>query len=98
MKKGESHDVGNYNQEGRTCDELWHTDDDEMGWTSSEWVLGDPILRGDDSNIINIGDRVLIPFKGSLKEAVKLRNYERISLLLLRDTSLGVQSSTNPDI
>jgi hypothetical protein len=52
-------------------------------------------LRRNDSNI-SIGGRGLIPHKGNLNEAVKLRNNERISLLLLRDTILGAESSTSP--
>jgi hypothetical protein len=37
-------------------------------------------LTRNDSNI-SIGDRALIPHKGSLKEAVKLRKHESSSLL-----------------
>jgi hypothetical protein len=47
-------------------------------------------LRRNGSNI-SIGGRALIPHKGSLNEAVKLRNNEASSLLL-RDTILGVLS------
>ena len=52
-------------------------------------------LRRNDSNI-SIGGRGLIPHKGILKEAVKLRKYESNSLLLLRDTILRVESTTSP--
>jgi hypothetical protein len=52
-------------------------------------------LRRNDSSI-SIGARVLIPHKGSLNEAVKMWYNERSSLLLLRDTILGAESSTSP--
>jgi hypothetical protein len=52
-------------------------------------------LRRNDSNI-SIGDRVLIPHKGNLNEAVELRELESSSLLLLRYTILGAESSTRP--
>jgi len=54
------------------------------------------MLSGDDSN--SIGGRALTPHKGSLKEAVKLRDGEGSSLLLLRDTVLGAESTTSPNI
>ena len=56
-------------------------------------LLIDLKLRRNDSNA-SVGDRALIPREGSLKEAVKPRKGERSSLLLLRDTILGAQSST----
>jgi hypothetical protein len=40
----------------------------------------------------------VIPHKGSLKEAVKLPAGEGRSLLLLRDTVLGAESTTSPNI
>jgi hypothetical protein len=46
----------------------------------------------------SVGGRALIPHKGSLKEAVKLRDGEGRSLLLLRDTVLGAESTTSPNI
>jgi hypothetical protein len=52
-------------------------------------------LRRNDSNI-SIGGRALIPHKGILNEAIKLRYNERSSLLLLRYTILGAESSTSP--
>jgi hypothetical protein len=52
-------------------------------------------LRRNGSNI-SIGGRARIPHKGNLNEAVKLRNNERSSLLLLRDTILGAESNTSP--
>ena len=57
-------------------------------------LLGDLKLRRNDSNA-SVGDRSLIPCEGSLKEVVKPRKGERSSLLLLRDTILGAQSSTS---
>jgi hypothetical protein len=51
-------------------------------------------LRRNGSNA-SVGGRALIPREGSLKEAVKPRQGERSSLLLLRDTILGAQSSTS---
>jgi hypothetical protein len=54
-------------------------------------------LRRNDSNI-SIGGRALIPHKGSLDEAVELRELESSSLLLLRDTILGARSRTSPDV
>jgi hypothetical protein len=51
-------------------------------------------LRRNGSNA-SVGGRALIPREGSLKEAVKPRKGERSSLLLLRDTILGAQSSTS---
>jgi hypothetical protein len=50
-------------------------------------------LRRNGSNA-SVGGRTLIPCEGNLKEAVKPRKGERNSLLLLRDTILGAQSST----
>ncbi len=41
------------------------------GLTVVEYLLGDPILWGDDSNV-NIGGRALIPHKGRLNEVVEL--------------------------
>jgi hypothetical protein len=63
----------------------------------AEYLLGDPTLSGDGSNN-SIGGRALIPHKGILKESVKLRDGEARSLLLLRDTVLGAESTTNPNI
>jgi hypothetical protein len=54
-------------------------------------LLGDLKLRRDDSNTSS-GDRGLVPH---LKEAVEMWKGQRNSLLLLRDTILGAQSSTN---
>ena len=56
-------------------------------------LLSDLKLRRNGSNA-SVGGRALIPREGSLKEAVKPRKGERSSLLLLRDTILGAQSST----
>jgi hypothetical protein len=53
------------------------------------------MLRRDGSSV-SIGGRALIPHKGSLNEAVELRELESSSLLLLRDTILGAESSTSP--
>jgi hypothetical protein len=52
-------------------------------------------LRRNDSNI-SFGGRSLIPHKGSLNEVVELRELESSSLLLLRYTILGAESSTSP--
>jgi hypothetical protein len=41
------------------------------GLPVGEYLLGDPMLWGDDSNS-NIGDRSLIPHKGKLNKAIKL--------------------------
>ena len=59
-----------------------------------QYLLGNLKLRRNDSNA-SVGGRALIPREGSLKEAVKPRKGERSSLLLLRDTILGAQSSTS---
>jgi hypothetical protein len=59
----------------------------------TQYLLGDLKLRWNDSNP-SVGGGPLIPCEGSLKEAVKLRKGERSSLLLLRNTILGTQSST----
>ena len=56
-------------------------------------LLGDLKLRRNGSNA-SVGGRTLIPREGSLKEEVKPWKGERSSLLLLRDTILGAQSST----
>jgi hypothetical protein len=48
-----------------------------------EYLLGDPMLRGDGRSVSSGGD--LIPHKGILNEAVELRKHESSSLLLLRD-------------
>jgi hypothetical protein len=53
-------------------------------------------VRGSQQS--SVGGRALIPHKGSLKEAVKLRDREARSLLLLRDTVLGAESTTSPNI
>jgi hypothetical protein len=53
-----------------------------------------PILYRDDNNR-NIGS-VLSPHKGILMETVELRNEEGRSLLLLRDSVLGSESTTTP--
>jgi len=42
------------------------------GLSVDEDLLGNLMLYGDGSNV-SIGGRVLIPHKGSLKEAVKVR-------------------------
>ncbi len=47
-----------------------------------EYLLGDPILRGDDSNV-SLGGRAN---KGILNEAVEMRDGEGSSLLILRYT------------
>ena len=60
-------------------------------------LLSDLKLRRNVSNT-SVGDRALIPRKGSLMKSVELRDREGISLLLLRDTILGAQSSTSPDV
>ena len=65
------------------------------GLPVAEYLLGDPTLCGDGSNV-STGGRALIPHKGSLNEAVKMWYNERSSLLLLRDTILGAESSTSP--
>jgi hypothetical protein len=52
-------------------------------------------LRRNGSNI-SIGGRALIPHKGSLNEAVKLREGEGNRPLKLRDTILGARSRTSP--
>jgi hypothetical protein len=62
-----------------------------------EDLLGDLKLRRDGSNP-SAGGGALIPRERSLKEAVELRKDERSSLLLLRDTILGAQSSTRSHI
>ncbi len=59
----------------------------------AEYLLGDPMLRGDDSNV-SIGGRTLIPHKGNLNESVDLRDTEGSSLLLLRGAVLGSESTT----
>ena len=59
-----------------------------------QYLLGDLKLRRNGSNA-SVGGGALIPREGSLKEAVKPRKGERSSLLLLRDTILGAQSSTS---
>jgi hypothetical protein len=59
----------------------------------TQYLLGDLKLRWNGSNP-NVGGGALILREGSLKEAVKLRKGERSSLLLLRNTILGAQSST----
>jgi hypothetical protein len=57
------------------------------------------MLGGDGSSVrVSVGDRDLIPHKGSLNEAVELRELESSSLLLLRDTILGAESSTSPRV
>jgi hypothetical protein len=58
----------------------------------TQYLLGDLNLRWNDSNP-SVGGGALIPRERSLKEAVKLRKMERSSLLLLRNTILGAQSS-----
>jgi hypothetical protein len=60
----------------------------------AEDLKGDPILCRDVSNS-NVGS-ILSPHNGSLMEAVKLRNEEGSTLLLLRDTVLGAESTTSP--
>jgi hypothetical protein len=62
----------------------------------AEYLLGDPRLRRNGSSNIIIGNRALIPHKGSLNEAVELRELESSSLLLLRYTILGALSSSSP--
>ena len=57
-------------------------------------LFSDLKLRRNDSNT-SVGGRPLIPRKGILMKAVELRDGERTSLLLLRDTILGAQSSTS---
>jgi len=57
-------------------------------------LFSDLKLRRNGSNT-SIGGRALIPHKGSLMKAVELRDREKTSLLLLRDTILGAQSSTS---
>ncbi len=47
----------------------------------AEYLVGDPMLRRDGSSVSS-GDRALIPHKGSLNEAVELREHESSSLLL----------------
>jgi hypothetical protein len=64
------------------------------GLSHTEDLKGDPILCRDDSNS-NDGI-VSSPHNGSLMEVVELRNGEGIILLLLRDTVLGVESTTSP--
>jgi hypothetical protein len=59
----------------------------------TQYLLGDLKLSWDGSNP-SVGGRALIPREGSLKEAIELRKDERSSLLLLRNTILGAQSST----
>ncbi len=53
-----------------------------IGSPNAEYLLGDPMLLREDSNS-SVGSRALNPHKGSLKEAVKLREGEARSLLLL---------------
>jgi hypothetical protein len=59
----------------------------------TQYLLGDLNLSWNGSNP-SVGGGALIPREGSLKEAVKLRKNKRTSLLLLRNTILGAQSST----
>ena len=59
-----------------------------------QYLFGDLKLRRNGSNV-SVGGGALIPREGSLREAVKPRKGERSSLLLLRDTILGAQSSTS---
>jgi hypothetical protein len=59
-----------------------------------EDVVCHPILYRDGNNR-NIGN-VLSPHKGILMETVELRNEEGRSLLLLRDSVLGSESTTTP--
>ena len=58
-----------------------------------QYLFGDLKLRRNVSNA-SVGDGALIPREGRLEEAVKPLKGERNSLLLLRDTILGAQSST----
>ena len=62
--------------------------------TMKQDFLGDLKLCRDDGNTSS-GDRALVPRKRSLKEAVEVWKGQRSSLLLLRDTILGAQSSTS---
>ena len=61
----------------------------------AEYLLGDSMLSRNGSSV-SIGGRALIPHKGSLNEAVELRDAEGSSLLLLRDTVLRAESTTSP--
>jgi hypothetical protein len=63
----------------------WNNFEIPEGLPVVEYLLGDPVLRGDDSNV-SFGGRALIPHKGSLNEAVELWDAEGSSLLLLRYT------------
>ncbi len=65
------------------------------GLSVTEYLLGDPMQWGDDSNR-SVGDRTLIPHKGNLKETVKLRDGEESNWL--RDIVLGTESTTRPNI
>jgi hypothetical protein len=56
--------------------------------------LGDLKLCRDDGNTSS-GDRVLVPRKRSLKEAVELRKGQRSILLRRRNTILGSRSITS---
>jgi hypothetical protein len=67
------------------------------GLPVAEYLFGDPMLWGDGSNN-SIGGRALIPHKGNLNEEVKLWDGEARNLLLLRDTVLGAESTTSPNI
>jgi hypothetical protein len=62
-----------------------------------EDLFGDTMLLGDDSNS-SVGGRALIPHKGILKEEFNLRDGEGSSPLLFRDTVLGAESTTSPNI
>jgi hypothetical protein len=53
-------------------------------------------MLGGDNNSVSSGGRALIPHKGSLEEAVELRELERSSLLLLREIVLGARSRAGP--
>jgi hypothetical protein len=79
-----------------TCDHK-HKFEVPEGLSVTEYLLGDPMLWGDDSNR-NIGDRTLIPHKENLKESVNLWDEEGNSLLILRDTVLTTESTTSPNI
>ncbi len=63
------------------------------GLSVTEYLLGDPTMCGDGSNI-STGGRALIPLKGSLNESVELRELESSSLDLFRVKTQGSSYDT----